>query len=280
MKMIGIIDVGGGMRGIFGAGVCDRLLDEGVDIPYCLGVSAGSANLISYIAGQRGRNFRFYTKYARRKEYMSLQNSVHKHSFFDLDYVYSTLTNSGGEDPLDYDAFARSDKRFVTVATRGSDGKAQYFTNADYRRDDYAPLKASSAIPGICTPCRIGGEDYFDGGVADPVPVEHALADGCDFLILVLTKPVDFVKKPEHFRLAYTHALRDYPAVITALNTRADRYNGGVQAAKRLQRDGKAIILAPVESRHMTAFTRNPAALARLYEEGFAAAQQIVRLFR
>lgn len=278
--MIGIIDVGGGMRGIFGAGVCDCLLDEGVDIPYCIGVSAGSANLISYIAGQRGRNYRFYTQYARRKDYMSLQNAVHKHSYFDLDYVYSTLTNSDGEDPLDFDTFSHSDKRFVTVATRGTDGKAQYFTNADFSRDDYAPLKASSAIPGICTPCRIGSVDYFDGGVADPVPVSRALADGCDFLAVVLTKPVDFIKKPEHFRYAYTRALRNYPAVIQALDTRAARYNDGVQTAKRLEKDGKAVILAPEASRHMTAFTRGHHALEALYREGYMAARRALTVLR
>ena len=103
--MTGILDVGGGMRGIFGAGVTDCLLDEKVYLPYCIGVSAGSANLISYIAKQRGRNYRFYTRYAMRPEYMSLQNFLKKRSYFDLDYVYGTLSVTGGEDPVDYDAF-------------------------------------------------------------------------------------------------------------------------------------------------------------------------------
>lgn len=278
--MTGIIDVGGGMRGIFGAGVCDCLLDNHIDFPYCLGVSAGSANLISYIAGQRGRNYHFYMEYAMRKEYMSLQNFISKRSYFDLDYVYSTLSNAGGENPVDFDAFEQSDKRFVTVATRGSDGKAQYFTNADYRRNDYAPLKASSAIPGVCKPCRINGEDYFDGGVADPVPVRRALADGCDRVVLILTKPVDFVKKPEHFRLAYAHALRAYPAVVQGLNARAAAYNNGVKEALCLQKNGKAVILAPKGGKSLTAFTKNRAALLQLYEEGYAATRRVLdRLF-
>ena len=66
--MLGIIDVGGGMRGAFTAGIYDYLLDQGVQpFDYCLGVSAGSANLVSYLAAQRGRNFKFYTEYAFRK---------------------------------------------------------------------------------------------------------------------------------------------------------------------------------------------------------------------
>ena len=59
--MIGIIDVGGGNRGVFGAGVLDYCMDNNIDIDYCIGISAGAANIVSYISGQRGRNYRFYT---------------------------------------------------------------------------------------------------------------------------------------------------------------------------------------------------------------------------
>lgn len=271
--MTGILDVGGGMRGIFGAGVTDCLLDEKVYLPYCIGVSAGSANLISYIAKQRGRNFRFYTRYAMRPEYMSLQNFLKKRSYFDLDYVYGTLSVTGGEDPVDYDAFFRAGQTLITVATRADDGKPQYFTNADFHTDDLSPLKGSCAIPGVCKPYKVGDSLYFDGGVADPVPVEKALADGCDRLLVVLTKPLDFVKKPEHFRAAYTRALRAYPNIVKELKMRADVYNRGIEKARALASEGRAVILAPAGGYYVTAFTKNEKKLERLYREGYEAAQ-------
>lgn len=271
--MTGILDVGGGMRGIFGAGVTDCLLDEKVYLPYCIGVSAGSANLISYIAKQRGRNYRFYTRYAMRPEYMSLQNFLKKRSYFDLDYVYGTLSVTAGEDPVDYDAFFNAGQTLITVATRADDGKPQYFTNADFHTDDLSPLKGSCAIPGVCKPYKVGDSLYFDGGVADPVPVEKALADGCDRLLVVLTKPLDFVKKPEHFRAAYTRALRAYPNIVKELETRAEVYNRGVQKARALAATGKAVILAPAGGYYVTAFTKNEKKLERLYREGYEAAQ-------
>lgn len=254
--MTGILDVGGGMRGIFGAGVTDCLLDEKVYLPYCIGVSAGSANLISYIAKQRGRNYRFYTRYAMRPEYMSLQNFLKKRSYFDLDYVYGTLSVTGGEDPVDYDAFFNAGQTLITVATRADNGKPQYFTNADFHTDDLSPLKGSCAIPGVCKPYKVGDSLYFDGGVADPVPVEKALADGCDRLLVVLTKPLDFVKKPEHFRAAYTRALRAYPNIVKELKMRADVYNRGVEKARALASEGRAVILAPAGGYYVTAFTK------------------------
>lgn len=271
--MTGILDVGGGMRGIFGAGVTDCLLDEKVYLPYCIGVSAGSANLISYIAKQRGRNYRFYTRYAMRPEYMSLQNFLKKRSYFDLDYVYGTLSVTGGEDPVDYDAFFNAGQTLITVATRADNGKPQYFTNADFHTDDLSPLKGSCAIPGVCKPYKVGDSLYFDGGVADPVPVEKALADGCDRLLVVLTKPLDFVKKPEHFRTAYTRALRAYPNIVKELKMRADVYNRGVEKARALASEGRVVILAPAGGYYVTAFTKNEKKLERLYREGYEAAQ-------
>lgn len=104
----GIIDVGGGLRGIYGAGVLDRCMEEGVRFDCCIGVSAGSANMSSYVAGQHGRNKPFYQDYSFRKEYMSVGNLVRKHSYLDLEYVYGALSNRGGENPLDYPALANA----------------------------------------------------------------------------------------------------------------------------------------------------------------------------
>ena len=71
-----MIDVGGGFRAIYGAGVMDRMLEDGIHVDHCYGVSAGSANMVSYISGQHGRNHTFYTQYAFRKEYAAADPGV------------------------------------------------------------------------------------------------------------------------------------------------------------------------------------------------------------
>lgn len=275
--MIGIVDVGGGMRGVFGCGVTDFLLDNDITFDYCLGVSAGSANLASYVSRQRGRNYRYYTKYSLRPEYMSAFNFVTKHSFFDLDYVYSVLSDSDGEDPLDYKTLSQSNQIYKAVATNGETGEPHYFTKDDFRQDYYEPLKASSAIPGVCKPVSIDGTDYFDGGVSDPIPVEKALADGCDHVFLILTKPIDFVKKPEMFKSAYTKVLKNYPAVIKKLNIRHETYNNEIKRALELSKEGKVTIIAPDDGYSVTAFTRNLRELNHLYNEGYIKAGKILK---
>ena len=98
---LGFVDVGGGTRGIYGAGVFDYLMEEGIVGDYFIGVSAGSANGASYLANQMGRNFVFYNEYAFRKEYMSMKNFIKTGSYIDLDYIYYTLSKENAEYPLD-----------------------------------------------------------------------------------------------------------------------------------------------------------------------------------
>ena len=183
----GIIDVGGGLRGIYGAGVLDRCMEEGMQFDCCIGVSAGSANMSSYVAGQHGRNKPFYQDYSFRKEYMSVGNLVRKHSYLDLEYVYGALSNRGGENPLDYPAVVRSPAEMVIVATEARTGRPRYFTKADLQQDDYRPLMASCCIPVVDQPYFMDGVPYYDGGLADPGPRENAFALGCDRVAVILT---------------------------------------------------------------------------------------------
>ena len=108
-----VVDVGGGLRGIYAAGVLDRCMEDKVYFDVGIGVSAGSANVSSYIAGQKGRNYKFYAEYSARKEYMSLHNFLVKKSYIDMDYLYGELSNSGGENPLDYAVIAKAPLRLL-----------------------------------------------------------------------------------------------------------------------------------------------------------------------
>ena len=83
----GIVDVGGGLRGIYAAGVLDYCMDKGIRFDLGIGVSAGSANLISYAAGQRGRNYRFYTDYSQRREYMGVGDFLKSGPYINMDYM-------------------------------------------------------------------------------------------------------------------------------------------------------------------------------------------------
>ena len=273
----GVIDVGGGLRGIYGAGVLDRCLEEDLCFDLCIGVSAGSANMASYLAGQHGRNKPFYDEYSFRREYMSVHNLIRKHSYLDLGYVYGTLSNAGGENPLDYAALARSPAELCVVAANAQNGEAQYFTKADLHPDDYRILMASCCIPVIDQPCVIDGVPYFDGGLADPVPLEWAFAHGCDRVALILTKPIGLVRSDARDK-HLAHLLQShYPAAAEGLRRRAWRYNTAVQRAQELERQGLVCIIAPDSTEGMSTLTKNRACLEKMYAKGKQDAEALVR---
>lgn len=273
--MKGIVDVGGGLRGIYGAGVFDYCLDEKIDFDYCIGVSAGSANISSYIANQRGRNYQFYMDYSFRKEYMSIKNLIKRGSYINMDYIYGELSNTGGENPLDYQAVKESKKILKVVAEDAMTGEAVYFDKKDMLLDDYSIMKASCSIPVVCKPYQIKGNSYYDGGIADPVPVQKAIDDGCDQVVLILTKPIDTIRVPKKDRFPAKVLRRKYPKSGENLAQRYKLYNDEIRLAKEYQKKGRVLILAPDDCGGMNTLTKDKSLIENLYQKGYKDAQKI-----
>lgn len=274
-QKIGVVDVGGGFRGIYAAGVLDTCIEHNIQFDLGIGVSAGSANMVSYAAGQKGRNLVFYTEYGQRKQYASMGNFLRKGSYIDLDYVYSTLSNSDGENPLDYDAIVQNPMEVVVVAAEAVSGKTKYFTKRDIHRDGYDICKASSAIPFVCKPYEIDGIAYYDGALADPVPVQLAFDMGCDKVVVILTKPAGETRLPGSDTKLARGIQRKYPVAAEKLRSRADNYNAGVALAKKYVWLGKALIVAPDDTCGVSTLTRDPEPLKRLYQNGLRDGERI-----
>ena len=264
----GVIDVGGGLRGIYSAGVLDECMERGVHFDLGIGVSAGSANLSSFAAGQKGRNHQYYTEYAFRRQYMSWSNFIRKRSFIDLDYVYSTLSNSDGENPLNYPALRDDAMELYIVATDAKTGRAKYFCKEDLGQNEYDTLKASCSIPFVCPPYDVHGKLYFDGALSDPVPIQKAFALGCDRVVLILTKPADLIRSPKKDETLAALIRRKYPTAAKNLCLRAQRYNESVALAKQFAAQGKALIVAPDDTCGVDTLKKGKDALQRLYEKG------------
>ena len=275
MIKAGVVDVGGGTRGIYGAGIFDWLLDHGVSFDYGAGVSAGSANLVTFQAGQRGRNFRFYDTYAFRKDYMSFRNFLRIGSYVDLQYIYGTLSNSDGEDPVDYEAFMSNPAELEIVATDARTGKPVYFNKRDIRKDRYEFLMASSCVPVACRPWPVGKRVYYDGGISDPIPFRRALDAGCDKVVVILTRPKDTPRTPGKDPWFARLLKRRSPASARALARRAETYNRSLGEAKALEAQGRLLILAPDTIEGLKTLSQDHGRLEALYRKGQADAERI-----
>ena len=270
-----MIDVGGGFRAIFGAGVMDRMMEDGVTVDHCYGVSAGSANMVSFISGQHGRTHKFYTEYAFRKEYASLDNYIKNHNYANLEYVYSTLSNHDGEYPVDYEAFAANPTGFTVIACNAEDGSTKYFDKSDVSYDNFDIMKASSAVPVACEPYVIDGVPYYDGGIADPVPVQKALDDGYDRVVVILTRLKDVLREQKKDIGPAAILRRSHPTAAERLLNRSRTYNDEVALSKEYEKDGRVLILAPESLYGLNTLSKSYEGLERMYRAGYAAAEAI-----
>ena len=273
---IGFVDVGGGTRGIYGAGVFDKFLEKGITCDYFIGVSAGAANGASYLAGQAYRNYRFYNDYAFRKDYMSLRNFIKDGSYINLDYIYSYLTNSDGEDPLNFEAILKNSSEYEIVTTLASTGEVKYFTKSDLSKDNYDPIKASCCVPIINKPYYIGDEGYFDGGIADPIPYKRAFKAGCDKLVVILTRPKNDFRLPKDDLRIYRLLKRSYPNTAEVFKKRADRYNKCLKEILKLEKENTLVIIAPKSIGKLKTLSQDHKQLEKLYQMGLEDAEYLV----
>ena len=165
----------------------------------------------------------------------------------------------------------------VIVAADARTGKARYFMKDELRQDGYTPLMASCCIPVIDQPTFIDGIPYYDGGLADPVPVDKALAMGCDRVAVILTKPVTLERNNKRDEKLARLLRHKYPKAAEGLALRAERYNAAVRQAQALEEAGWVCIIAPDSTEGMSTLTKNRAGLEKMYAKGEQDAEALVR---
>lgn len=269
----GLVLEGGGMRGIYTNGVLDCLMDNGFYSDYVIGVSAGACGGVSYVSGQRGRSKRINLGYLDDKRYLGLESLRKTGSMFGMDFLFEEIPNR--LDPFDYAAFLASPIAFVAGVTDVETGKPAYF-GKEAMNGTNVVLRASSAIPVFSPAVEINGRRYLDGGTSDPIPVKKALEDGCDRLVVVLTRDRSYQKQPEKLRVAYRRVFRDAPKMIEALDRRHEIYNETLDFLRGLERRGIAQVIAPGRPVQVGRFERDHLRLNALYKTGMLDAQKFL----
>ena len=279
-KKLGIVDTGGGLRGIYGAGIMDYCMDNNIQFDYGIGVSAGSANIISLAANQRGRNYYYFIDYSFRSEYMSIRNFLKSGSYINMDYIYSTLYNNDGERPLDYSAVKNSSMRLNIVATSAATGKPVYFSQDDLSQDCYDVIKASCSIPIVNRPYFVNGIPYYDGGISDPIPYKKAFEDGCECVVVILTKPLLYIQNNNSKSFYYRLINKKYPAVSELVHYHNELYRQQITEIKQYEKMGKILILAPETIYGMKTLTRDKVLLQKLYDDAYKQAEMILNFIK
>lgn len=263
----GLVLEGGGMRGLYTIGVLDALMKEDIWVDYVIGVSAGACNGISYVSRQKGRSLRVNTEYLGDKNYLSMHNYMKTGSMFGMKFLFDSIPNQ--LIPFDYNTYEQSPCEFVVGVTDVASGKTVYFDKSHTKRGQRCRvLEASSSIPGFAPKVRYQGRDYLDGGTTDPIPVQKALDDGCGRVIVVLTREREFIKKPEGMRPLYKKIFKNDLWMIGALDRRHQVYNREKELCFQLEKEGKALVIAPQKSLRLSRFEKDREKLMGAYALG------------
>lgn len=267
--MVSLVLEGGTFRPIFSAGVMDALLDNNIIFPYCIGVSAGITNGFSYFSNQKGRNIEILKKYRNDKRYLSLYNFFKCRSIFGLDFVFDELANKLF--PYDFNALSNYKGKVLVGVTNANTGKTEYL-DGKVKDEKYMALRATCAIPILFPAIKINGNEYYDGGLLDPIPIKKAIADGNEKHLIVLTRPKSYRKTlGKSNKLASKIVGRKYPNLKDTFLSRHIKYNETVKFCEELEKAGKAIIIRPNEDEAIESFEKDVTKLEEAYNYGYNA---------
>ncbi|MFR7592551.1 MAG: patatin family protein [Longibaculum sp.] len=263
---------GGTFRPIFSSGVMDALVDQGIEFPYVIGVSAGITDGFSYVSKQTKRNYDILMNHRHDKRYVGLRNYLTEKSLFGLKFAYETIPNELY--PFDWGTFLKSPTQIKVGVTNAQTGQCEYLDGKELDKQ-CTMLKATCAIPFAFPPIVLNGKEYYDGGICDPIPVKKAIADGHDKLLIVLTRPKGYQKTLSKANvLASKRLKKKYPRLVEPLLTRHQFYNETLKYCEDLQKQGKAIILRPTQDVQIDSFEKDLKKIDRIYQYGYDLAIQ------
>ena len=270
MQNTGLVLEGGGMRGLYTAGVLRFLMEQDIYVPYTIGVSAGACNGSSYISRQMDRNYQANIDYVSHPEYISFKRFLRKRELFGMDFIFDKIPNELV--PFDMKAFCEAKEQFVVGVTDCVTGEPVYYDKKHLTKDIKTILRASSSIPFFAPEISYDGRFLLDGGVADPIPILKSEADGNTKNIVVLTGNKGLMKGLSYdwfFKRKY----KKYQGLLKALRVRHILYNDTIRYLEEQEERGHVVIIRPIEKLGGSRVERNLKKLKKLYNQGYADAK-------
>ena len=264
---VGLVLEGGAMRGLYTAGVLDVFLDQGVKADIVIGTSAGVLFGVNYASNQRGRALRYNKKYAPKGCYMGVRSLLTTGNIINKQFAYYDLPAK--LDVFDEAAFEASGIDFYATVTNVETGEAEYIKITDCFQQ-IEVMRATAAMPYVSKIVEYDGKKYLDGGVADSIPVEKCMAMGCDKVIVVLTRPVEYRKGKTNPRLAHLMYGRKYPKAAARINCRPDEYNACVEKIIDMEKRGEIFVIRPSRTVKVKHIERDTDQLQAIYDLGAA----------
>jgi predicted patatin/cPLA2 family phospholipase len=260
---------GGGMRGIFAAGVLHAFGQVGFDsFDLYIGVSAGACHLASHLASQNDRNFDITLRYSLQSDFINIKRFLCGGHLMDLDWMWEqTITNYRLDLNSLFNKLRSHNKEYIVVATSMDTGNALYLRPDENTLEHY--LKVSSSLPVFYRSIlEVNGEKATDGGIADAIPVREAHLRGATDITVIRSRPSDYVKKQSQFTFILSIYFRKYPWLVKTFRKRARNYMAAVDFIHHPPEGVRITELAPPNGAGIGRTTQNEAVLRATYQIG------------
>ena len=244
-KKTALIVEGGGQRGVFSFGITDTFINRNYDpFDIYMGVSNGVAVLCWYLIRETDNNLEKML-YAAKGDYLSYKNI-----FIGKDIIKFHQMYEDGEKmfrpSMEKIKNNLKGKDYIAVVTDAIEANAEYYSFGD---GEWMPkMIASGTLPILVrTPSLIDGRRKFDGGVADPLPVEKAYEMGAKKIIVIRTYEKKFRRKLKIENYIGALLSREYPKLRKALLVHDKTYNRALDFINNPPSDCEIVQLCPPE---------------------------------
>ena len=263
---------GGGMRGLYTAGVLDLFLDEGIYFKKLCAVSAGACHACSYLSRQRDRARRTVMDFLHDPDYATIKSIRETGDLFSKKLVYDEIPNKLL--PFDYDTFRKGSFEFDAVVTNIHTGKAEYKRVRDMQTD-IEIIRASSSLPYVSQKVEIDGQFYMDGGIADSIPYAYSKSQGNKKHVIILTRHSEYRKTPDRLASTLGRAVyKNYPEFRETMKQRHLNYNKTVFEILLDKLKEEIIVISPRETVKAGRIEKDPRRLQKLYDQGYNDAKE------
>lgn len=267
----GLVVEGGGMRGVYTAGVLDYFMEKNLYFDDCYGVSAGACHISSYVSKQIGRSIKVTLDYINDKRYCSINSLIKTGDMFGVEMLYDIIPNK--LELYDYDTFNKFKGNFYSVVTNCTTGKAEYMKIKDMKKDIIA-VRASSSLPLLSRIVEINGEEYLDGGITDSIPIKKSIEDNHRKNVVILTRDKTYRKKKSSFLPIFKLKYRKYPNLVNAIENRYKMYNNTLDFIEEKVKTGEVFVIQPKEPVNISRVEKDKTKLKELYDKGYNDAKE------
>lgn len=173
-KTVSLVLGSGAARGLAHIGVINALEERGFKIISIAGCSIGAIVGGAYASG-KFKEFHHWVSQLTRLEVLRLVDiSLAKAGAIKGDKLFATLTDIIGDPDIE-----SLDVHFTSIATDLISQKEFWFQKGSLIN----ALRASSAIPSLILPVRLGDKVYVDGGLLNPLPIIPTISANADYII-------------------------------------------------------------------------------------------------